>query len=219
MPLDTVPANFAQRLEVYKTVTPEMDPNAVGGTINIVTRSAFDSDGPFLNATAAYTNIEQSKDVADQRISWRANAQAGTRFGPDRQFGVVGQVNYSVRNYDITQFENATPSFREYTAAGAPVNLGQGNGILVPVQERLFLYNNVRERVGGAMALEWEASPQVYMRLFGTYNRFEDNETRDENRLEQVGNVSSQTATTGTFAGARNAVSYTHLTLPTNREV
>ena len=79
------------------------------------------------------------------------------------------------------------------------------------VQERLFLYNNVRERVGGAMALEWEASPKIYMRLFGTYNRFEDNETRDENRLEQVGNVSSQTATTGTFAGARNVI---NLNLP-----
>jgi len=215
VPLDTVPANFAQRLEVYKTVTPEMDPNAVGGIINIVTRSAFDSEGPFLNATAAYTGIEQSKDVADQRISWRANAQGGTRFGADRQFGVVGQVNYSVRNYDITQFENATPSFREYTAAGAPVDQGRGNGILVPVQERLFLYNNVRERVGGALALEWEASPQVYMRLFGTYNRFEDNETRDENRLEQVGNVTNQTDTTGTFASARNVI---NLNLPINSQ-
>lgn len=211
VPLDTVPANFAQRLEVFKTITPEMDPNAIGGIINIVTRSAFDSDGPFFNATAAYTGIEQSKDVADERISWRANAQAGTRFGPDGQFGVVGQVNYSVRNYDITQFENATPSFREYTAAGAPVNLGSGNGIPVPVQERLFLYNNVRERIGGALTLEWEASPQIYMRLFGTYNRFKDNETRDENRLEQVGNITNQTQTTGTFLSARNVI---NLNLP-----
>ncbi|MFA6032027.1 MAG: TonB-dependent receptor [Myxococcota bacterium] len=213
VPLDTVPANFAQRLEVFKTITPELDPNAIGGIINIVTRSAFDSDGPFFNATVAYTGIEQSKDVADERISWRANAQAGTRFGPDGQFGIVGQVNYSVRNYDITQFENATPSFREYTAAGAPVNLGSatGNGIPVPVQERLFLYNNVRERIGGALTLEWEASPQLYMRLFGTFNRFEDNETRDENRLEQVGNVTNQTQTTGTFASARNVI---NLNLP-----
>ena len=215
VPLDTVPANFAQRLEVFKTVTPEMDPNAIGGIINIVTRSAFDSAGPFLNATAAFTEIEQSKDVADERISWRANAQAGTRFGPDGQFGVVGQVNYSVRNYDITQFENATPSFREYTAAGAPVNQGQGNGILVPVQERLFLYNNVRERTGGALTLEWEANPQIYMRLFGTYNRFKDEETRNENRLEQVGNVTNQTPTSGTFLSARNVI---NLNLPTTSQ-
>lgn len=217
VPLDTVPSNFAQRLEVYKTVTPEMDPNAIGGIINIVTRSAFDSQGPFLNATAAYTLLEQANDIASERASWRANAQAGTRFGADRQFGVVGQINYSLRNYDITQFETATPSFREYTAAGAPVDIGRGNGRLVPVQERLFLYNNVRERIGGALALEWQPGPSVYMRLFGTYNRFKDNETRDENRLEQVGNVTNQTATTGAFASARNVI---NLNLPiTSQEI
>lgn len=215
VPLDTVPSNFAQRLEVYKTITPEMDPNAIGGIINIVTRSAFDSDEPFLNATAAYTLLEQADDIASEKISWRANAQGGTRFGPDQQFGIVGQVNYSLRNYDITQFETATPSFREYTAAGAPVDLGQGNGIPVPVQERLFLYNNVRERIGGALALEWQPNPGVYMRLFGTYNRFKDNETRDENRLEQVGNVTNQTATSGTFANARNVI---NLNLPTTTQ-
>ena len=40
--------------------------------------------------------------------------------------------------------------------AGAPVDLGSpnGNDIPVPVQERLFLYNNVRERIGGALTLE-----------------------------------------------------------------
>lgn len=215
VPLDTVPSNFAQRLEVYKTITPEMDPNAIGGIINIVTRSAFDSDKPFFNATAAYTLLEQANDIASERASWRANAQAGTRFGPDQQFGIVGQVNYSLRNYDITQFETATPSFREYTAAGAPVDLGQGNGIPVPVQERLFLYNNVRERIGGALALEWQPGPAVYMRLFGTYNRFKDNETRDENRLEPVGNVTNQTATTGTFASGRNVI---NLNLPTTSQ-
>jgi TonB-dependent receptor len=215
VPLDTVPSNFAQRLEVYKTVTPEMDPNAIGGIINIVTRGAFDDKGPFFNATAAYTGLEQANDIASERISWRANAQAGARFGPDQQFGIVGQVNYSIRNYDITQFESATPSFREYTAAGAPVDLGQGNGIPVPVQERLFLYNNVRERIGGALALEWEAGPTVYMRLFGTYNRFKDNETRDENRLEQVGNVTNPTPATGTFATGRNVI---NLNLPINSQ-
>lgn len=211
VPLDTVPANFAQRLEVFKTITPEMDPNALGGIINIVTRSALAEDKPFFNATGAFTDIQQSGNVASRRASWRANAQAGTRFGPDRQFGIVGQINYSVRDYDITQFENATPSFREYTAAGAPVNLGSGNGIPVPVQERLFLYNNVRERIGGALTLEWQATPQLYMRLFGTYNRFKDAETRDENRLEQQGNVTNQTPTTGTFATARNVI---NLNLP-----
>ncbi len=210
-----MPSNFAQRLEIGKTVTSEMAPNAIVAIINIVTRSAFDSEAPFFGATAAYTLLEQANDFASERASWRANAQAGTRFGPDRQFGIVGQINYWLRNYDITQFERATPSYREYTAVGATVDLGQGNGNPVPVQERLFLYKNVRERIGGALALQWQPSQSVTMRLFGSYNRFKDNETRNENRLEEVGNVTNQTATTGTFASAHNVI---NLNLPTTSQ-
>ncbi len=215
VPLDTVPSTFAQRLEVFKTITPEMDPNAVGGIINIVTKSAFSESGAFFNATAAASIPEQAGDVASDKTSWRANAQGGTRFGPDGQFGIVGSVNYSIRDYDITQFENANPSFREYTAAGAPVNLGAGNGIPVPIMERLFLYNNVRERSGGALGLEWQANPDLYMRVFGTYNRFKDAETRQENRVEQTGNVTNQTPTTGTFLTGRQRVG---LNLPINSQ-
>ncbi|WP_439534933.1 TonB-dependent receptor [Polymorphobacter sp.] len=217
VPLDTVPSTFAQRLEVFKTITPEMDPNAIGGIINIVTKSAFSEEGPFLNATAAVTLLEQMGDIGGNNVSWRGNAQGGFRFGPDGQFGVVGSVNYSIRDYDITQFENATPSFREYTAAGAPVDLGAaaGNNIPVPIQERLFLYNNIRERTGGALAFEWQANPDLYMRLFGTYNRFKDRETRQENRLEQTGNVTNQTATSGTFRTGRNRIG---LNLPINSQ-
>ncbi len=217
VPLDTVPSTFAQRLEVYKTITPEMDPNAVGGTINIVTKSAFSQSGPFFNATAAISELDQAGDVAGTGTSWRANAQGGFRFGPDGQFGLVGSINYSIRDYDITQFENANPSFREYTAAGAPVNLGSstGNGIPVPIMERLFLYNNVRERSGGAGAFEWQASPDLYMRLFGTYNRFKDRETRVENRPEQTGNVTNQTPTSGTFLSGRQRIG---LNLPINSQ-
>ena len=208
IPLDVIPSTLASKLEVFKTITPELDPNAIGGIINIVTKSAFSEDGFFFNSTGAITHYEQSGDVASDKASWRASATTGTRFGPDGQFGVVATANYQIRDYDITQFESANPSAREYTDAGAPVNMGDpsGNGITVPIQRRLFLYNNVRERLGGALALEWQSSPSLYMRLFGTYNRFNDKETRQENRLEQVGNVTKQTATSGTFASARDRV-------------
>lgn len=217
IPLDVVPSTLASKLEVIKTVTPDQDPNAIGGIINISTKSAFSEKGPFFSGTAAITGLEQTGTVNSDRTSWRGSALGGTRFGPDGQFGIVGTINYSLRDYDITQFENATPSFREYTAAGAPVDQGNalGNGIPVPIQERLFLYNNVRERIGTAVALEWQANPDLYMRLFGTYNRFKDSETRQENRLEQLGNVTNQTATSGTFATGRNRVG---LNLPVNSQ-
>ena len=41
VPLDIISASLLRQLEVIKTPTAAMDPNAIGGTINIVTRSAF----------------------------------------------------------------------------------------------------------------------------------------------------------------------------------
>lgn len=171
MPLDIVPSTLASRLEVFKTITPDLDPNAIGGIINIVTKSAFSEDGFFLQATGALTDYEQSGAIRGEKLSWRGNATAGTRFGPDGQFGIVASASYQIRDSDIPQVETANPSYREYTAAGAPVNMGDpaGNGILVPVQRRLFLYNNIRERLGGALTLEWQPDETLYMRLFGTY--------------------------------------------------
>ncbi len=208
IPLDVIPSSIASELAVFKTVLPEMDPNAIGGTINIVTKSAFSETGTFATGTAAYTYFEQSNDVERDPLSWRANMTAGTQFGPEQQFGVVLALDYSRRNYDITQFETANPSFNEFTDAGTPTNLGSptGNGISVPLERRLFLYNNVRERFGSALSLEWQANPDLYMRLFGTFNRFDDDETRHENRFQQRGNITNQTPTSGTFAQARNQI-------------
>jgi len=53
VPMDIVPSVMAGRLEVIKTVTPENDGNAIGGVINVTTRSAFDAGRPLLNAMAS----------------------------------------------------------------------------------------------------------------------------------------------------------------------
>ncbi|MET4132315.1 TonB-dependent receptor [Porphyrobacter sp. MBR-155] len=208
IPLDVIPSSIASEMAVLKTLTPDMDPNAIGGIINIKTKSAFSESRPFLTGTAAYTLFEQQNDVERDALSWRANMTGGTQLGSDDQFGVVLALDYSRRNYDITQFETANPSFNEFTAAGTPTTLGSptGNGIAVPLERRLFLYNNVRERFGSALSLEWQANPDLYMRLFGTFNRFDDDETRHENRFQQRGNITNQTPTSGTFERARNQI-------------
>lgn len=208
IPLDVIPSSIASEMAVLKTLTPDMDPNAIGGIINIKTKSAFSESRPFLTGTAAYTLFEQQNDVERDDLSWRANMTGGTQLGSDDQFGVVLALDYSRRNYDITQFETPNPSFNEFTAAGTPTTLGSptGNGIAVPLERRLFLYNNVRERFGSALSLEWQANPDLYMRLFGTFNRFDDDETRHENRYQQRGNITNQTPTSGTFASARNQI-------------
>ena len=74
---------MAARIEVVKTVTPDMDANAIGGVINVVTRSAFDGPRRFFSGTAALGEYEQSGAQRKDQIPVRTNFSVGTRFGAD----------------------------------------------------------------------------------------------------------------------------------------
>ncbi|MCW2389166.1 TonB-dependent receptor [Sphingobium sp. B11D3B] len=205
VPLDIVPSVMAGRIEVIKTVTPENDANAVGGIINITTRSAFDAGRPFFNGIASYGIYEQHGEVRNSKPSYRLAFAAGTTFGADDEWGIVIGASQEQLDYDIPQIEVASPSVREYTAAGAPVDSGAatGNGIQVPTQHRLFWYNNTKQRTGGNAKLEWRPSDTFRWELSGVVARTEDDEERIEYRMEPVGNVANQTETSGQFARGR----------------
>lgn len=205
VPLDIVPSVMAGRIEVIKTVTPENDANAIGGIINIATRSAFDARRPFFNGVASYGIYEQNGDVRNSKPSYRVAFAAGTTFGANDEWGIVVGASQEQLDYDIPQIEVASPSVREYTAAGTQVNSGaaDGNGIQVPTQHRLFWYNNTKQRTGGNVKLEWRPSDRFRWELSGVVARTEDDEERIEYRMEPIGNVANQTPTSGTFGRGR----------------
>lgn len=208
VPLDIVPSVMAGRLEVIKTVTPENDGNAIGGVINVTTRSAFDAKKPFFNGMASYGDYERSGGVRNDKASYRLAFAAGRTFGAEDQWGVVIGASQEQLDYDIPQVESADPSVREYTAAGAPVASGAatGNGIQVPTQVRLFWYNNTKQRSGANAKLEYRPSDAFRWDASVLASRMEDDEERIEYRIEPLGNVASQTQTSGAFARGRGII-------------
>ncbi len=208
VPMDIVPSVMAGRLEVIKTVTPENDGNAIGGVVNVRTRSAFDRSGPFFDAMASYGAYERSGDVRNDDPSYRASFATGTRFGHNEAWGVVIGASHEQLDYDIPQIEVAAPSVREYDAAGRPVNSGAatGNGIQVPTQHRLFWYNNTKQRSGLNGKLEWRPTDNFQWEATALWASMEDDEERTEFRTEPNGNVANQTLTSGTFGTGRNII-------------
>jgi TonB-dependent receptor len=208
VPMDIVPSVMAGRLEVIKTVTPENDANAIGGVINVTTRSAFDAGRPFVNAVASYGQYERNGDVRNDKPSYRLAFAAGRTFGAEDQWGVVLGASHEQLDYDIPQVESQDPSVREYTAAGAPVASGaaNGNGIQVPTFQRLFWYNNTKQRSGVNGKLEYRPTDDFRWEASGLFARMEDDEERIENRIEPVGNVANQTQTSGAFARGRGVI-------------
>lgn len=219
VPLDIVPSVMAGRLEVIKTVTPENDANAIGGVINVTTRSAFDAGRPFFNGMASLGFYERSGDVRNDKQSYRLAFAAGRTFGADDEWGVVIGASQEQLDYDIPQVESQDPSVREYTAAGAPVNSGapNGNGIQVPTFVRLFWYNNTKQRSGLNGKIEYRPTDALRWDASGLFAKMEDDEERIEYRTEPLGNVANQTVTSGSFARGRNVI---HLNQPiTKREI
>ena len=208
VPMDIVPSVMAGRLEVIKTVTPENDGNAIGGVINVTTRSAFDMGRPFFNGLASYGDYERSGGVRNDKPSYRLAFATGMTFGDQDQWGVVIGASHEQLDYDIPQVESQDPSVREYTAAGAPVASGAptGNGIQVPTYSRLFWYNNTKQRSGVNAKIEYRPTDTFRWEASGLFARMEDDEERIEYRVEPLGNVANQTPTSGFFARGRGVV-------------
>ncbi|MEN9592105.1 MAG: hypothetical protein RJA21_564, partial [Gemmatimonadota bacterium] len=89
LPMDIVPSDQAAQIQISKTLTPDMDADAIGGNVNIVTRTAR-ANQPLLNATFA-GGANQLGGGALVNVG----ANAGKRFGASQKFGaMVGGTYY-----------------------------------------------------------------------------------------------------------------------------
>ena len=105
--LDTVPADILSKLEVIKSATPDLDGNAIGGTINLITPSVFDDpDGSFFSATGDYGYY----DLGGQN-PWGGSVGWGNIF--NERFGIVLSGSYSDREFNSHNVQGGDPWVEE----------------------------------------------------------------------------------------------------------
>lgn len=204
--LEMLPASLVSRIEAIKSVTAQYDPHALGGQINIVSKSAFDGRGErffIVNANTGY-NDTAGKLVRSGGPAIRTDATAATRFGPGDQFGLVASVEYqrlpSTARAELPGDTNGA-GWSYFTAAGARTpfpNLSTGN--LVPVRNQDYFFENMRTRLSGNLKLEWRPDDASELALFGGYYHDRDTESRYEVLTTPTGAPTAVTATSGQFA-------------------
>jgi TonB-dependent receptor len=180
--LDTVPANLLAKLEVVKSVTPDLDGNAIGGSINIVTPSAFDDpDGKFFSASADFGYYDLGgENPFGGSLAW------GRVFGDDR-FGIVLSASYSDREFTSHNFQGGDPWEEE-------------GDFLVPDEMNLRDYLIRRVRKGAVANLEFRPHENIKLYWRNIFNRYEDTELQPELTYDyRGGDLINQTATSGTF--------------------
>ena len=184
--LDTIPTGVLSRLEVRKTITPDLDGNAIGGAINLVTPSAFDH--------AEVQRITGSAELGYYELNSESPYAAGLtysgRFGGDEQFGLVLSGSYSQREYASENIQGGA----EWEEEG---------DYLIPDEYVLRDYELERVRQGIVANLEYRPNSDLKLYWRNLWNEFEDTEERQQAIIDyRNGDLLDQTATSGTFTEA-----------------
>ncbi len=190
--MDSVPADLISRLEVVKAVTPDMDANAIGASINIATMGAFDLPGGFLFGT-----LRSGYNGMSGRAPFNATASYGRGLGAARRWGFVIGGSYSNRRYDTELFRAANGSWTKF------------NGYFVPQTQGQFLYDIERRRQGINGALEFRPKTGHALAFRVNHNLFQDTEGRQQVEFDFTrGTLSNQTPTSGNFSQGRASREY-----------
>lgn len=154
--LDLIPADMIQTIEVNKVVTPDMDGDAIGGSINLVTKNS-----PYKRTITATAGSGYN------RISKKAQLNLGFTYG-DRFFndklGVMLSASYqnAPSGSDDVEFVWDTDS----------------KGTICLTDYQIRQYYVTRERQSYSAALDWDINANHKLFFKGIFNNRNDWENR-----------------------------------------
>src|SRR6202040_1287242 len=79
--LDAVPANLVERIEVFKTLSASQDADGIGGTVNLVTKTAGERPTYNFGGQGGYTPIQGGRTLGG------FDGTLGQRFGVNKKLG------------------------------------------------------------------------------------------------------------------------------------
>src|SRR5713226_6405389 len=129
--LDAIPADLVDMVEINKTLSANQDADAIGGSVNLVTKSPSDKPYVTILGMGGYTPISGGRTL------YQLDGTAGQRFGKDKKFGALFGGSYDYNGRGINDLE-----------PGQAVNSVPGGTFLGPSAEDLRLYLYDRGRYG-----------------------------------------------------------------------
>jgi len=163
--LDVIPSDVLDGLEIAKTLTPDMDGDAIGGSINIKTLSAFSRKGAYVKARAE-TSYNELREEWSPKLSFAGSNIFDLSNG--NRLGVAGAISWNDRQLHADN--NEADDWEE---------AGNGADFIEEFQPRLYTID--RERIGGTLNFDLDVSDSTTLHLYTLYSKFTDTELR--NRL------------------------------------
>jgi TonB-dependent receptor len=93
---DSIPADIVESVEINKTLLPNMDADGIGGSVNLITKSATDLPTITLSGMGGYMPILGGRGQVE------TTGTIGKRFGSQKRFGALigGSYDWTGRGID-----------------------------------------------------------------------------------------------------------------------
>lgn len=204
--LDVIPASLAKRVSVYKSFTPEMEGNAIGGITDLTTRSALDRTGLHATARADYTNWDKPKLRAD-KTSGQVEGTVSNTFGDRQQFGALLSAGYYRRV--SSSLNTAIDSYSYFRNAASQTNAAKVNQatndvdglVAMPDRMRWLSYDNIRERRNVFGKFDYDNDSNFRAHVSGGIFQHINDEDRRAQWLQNTTTATSAVAQTGPASG------------------
>ncbi|MEP6730681.1 MAG: TonB-dependent receptor [bacterium] len=151
--LDDVPTDILAAIEVSKTLTADQDADAIGGSVNLVTKTPE-------GAPRGYVAAQFGQSTLLSRQQGQGSAMWGGRFGEQRKLGFLVGGTYDHNNRGINDIELAWDT----NAGGTPI----------PVEwdQRDYLYDRTRWGANGALDYRFDDGSSMFLR--GAWTKFQN---------------------------------------------
>ncbi|WP_430637570.1 TonB-dependent receptor plug domain-containing protein [Sphingomonas hankookensis] len=203
--LQIIPSEVSQRTEVFKTFTAEQDGAAIGGIVNIVTRSPLDLKRRYamLDGYGSYQSFrgpDGRNTIGGSAQHWGGGAKGvfADRFGPDGQFGILLSARYQSRTRNSAKWWQPAKNYFNESGRPLPGPEAEGwDGRAVPADHSYGSYTNRLRTAGSSAKLEWQANDRIRASLLGFGYRLWESSTMNKNDFYTRATVIGRTPTGG----------------------
>ena len=153
---DAIPADIVESVEINKTLQANMDGDGIGGSINLVTKTAGERPTISVSGMGGYTPIEGGRNLVETA------GTLGKRFGAQKKFGLLAGGTYDWNGRGIDDIE-PVPDLATFPG-GNTARYFEG----IDVRE----YRYYRSRWGIAGGGDYKLSDGSNIYLHGLYSDF-----------------------------------------------
>jgi TonB-dependent receptor len=158
---DAIPADIVEAVEINKTLQANMDGDGIGGSVNLVTKTAGERPTINFSEMGGYTPIVGGRGLTE------TSGTLGKRFGPQKRFGILAGGTYDWNGRGIDDIEPVSD-----IATGAN---GSSQRYFESIDVRQYKYYRSRWGLAGGADYKPAEGSNIYLRwLYSDFKNYGD---------------------------------------------